>query len=80
MKTIYGAYCRLGYTIYLNGSPTYSAGNSRFDSQAYTDASDGVSLRTMRRYCITTAREIASEHNGQYTGVERQDDLIEVAE
>ena len=71
MKKVIGYYNELEYRVELDGKEIYTAGNSKFDSQAYTSADEGVGIKTMRSYCIQTAKELAKEHNAEYIGVER---------
>ena len=49
-----------------------SAGNHVHDStQCATTKQDRLPLKTIRRFCIKTAHEIAEEQNGTFGGVER---------
>lgn len=72
---ITGEYNAMLYVILQDGEEVYAAGNSRFESQGYLPAPDGVGLRTMRRFCISTAHEFAEELGETYGGVSRNDDL-----
>lgn len=40
----------------------YTGGNSRFDSQGFVPAREGVGLRTMKQYAKITATEMAEKH------------------
>lgn len=48
----------------------YSAGNSKYDSQQYVAAEDGVGIDCMKKYAEKTGREIAKERGGLFLGVE----------
>jgi hypothetical protein len=80
MDKIIGYYNTLQYRVVLfdkdvntDGKDIYTAGNSPFESQTYVSADEGVGLRTMRKYCIQTSKELAKENKAQYIGVERED-------
>jgi hypothetical protein len=67
-----GEYSRNGYEVWIAGRVVYSAGNHVHDStQCATTKQDRLPLKTIRRFCIKTAREIAEEQNGTFGGVER---------
>lgn len=68
---ITGEYNQIGYTVFSDSTPIYSAGNSPDDSQAYD--TPGIGLRLLRSYCIKTAMEIAAERNELFGGVERSE-------
>jgi hypothetical protein len=77
-RFVAGFYNRYGYEIYLKvgGMLTeelYSAGNSCEDSTAVVDE-DGESLRTMRKYCVQTGKEIAEDMGIPWLGASREDD------
>ena len=40
-------------------------------SQPALREEDRLPLKTIRQFCIKTAREIAAEHRGRFVGVER---------
>jgi hypothetical protein len=75
-STIIGRYNRQGYDIVeikFNDSKEtllYQAGNNPFDSCVSQSISNGLSLMTLRTYCIQTAKEMAKERNAKYGGVE----------
>ena len=72
MPVVCGEYNRKGYEICIAGRLVYAAGNHVHDSaQCATCDRDQLPLRTIRKFCIKTAREIAEEHNGRFSGVER---------
>jgi hypothetical protein len=67
-----GEYNRNGYEVRSDGQHVYSAGNHVQDScQPTLCKEDRLPLKTIRRFCIKTAREIATEHRGRFAGVER---------
>ena len=67
-----GEYNRNGYEVWSDGQHVYSAGNHVHDSsQPALCKQDRLPLKTIRRFCIKTAREIATELNGRFAGVER---------
>ena len=67
-----GEYNRNGYEVWSDGQHVHSAGNHVQDSsQCALYDQDRLSLQTIRRFCINTAREIATEHRGRFAGVER---------
>jgi hypothetical protein len=71
-----GQYNRNGYEIWCNGQAVYSAGNHAQDStQPALCMEDRLPLRTVRRFCIQTAQEVAREQNGTFASVERVADL-----
>ena len=69
---VHGEYNRHGYEIWCDGQVVYSAGNHAQDSiQPALCNEDRLPLRTIRRFCIKTAHEIAEEQNRPFGGVER---------
>ena len=67
-----GEYNRNGYEVWSDGQHVYSAGNHVQDSsQPAPCKQDRLPLKTIRQFCIKTAREIALEHRGRFAGVER---------
>jgi hypothetical protein len=67
-----GEYNRNGYEVWSEGQHVYSAGNHVQDSsQPALCKDDRLPLKTIRRFCIKTAREIATEQRGRFVGVER---------
>jgi hypothetical protein len=69
---IHGEYSRNGYEVWNNGRLVYAAGNHVHDStQPAMCEEDRLPLRTIRKFCIKTAREIAAERRGSFAGVER---------
>jgi hypothetical protein len=67
-----GEYNRNGYEVWSDGQHVYSAGNHVQDStQPALREQDRLPLKTIRRFCIKTAREIATEQRGRFGGVER---------
>jgi hypothetical protein len=73
-KVVTGEYSEHGYTVFLNDSPVYSAGNHAQDSTASASpgSSDAVPSSRLRDYCVRTCREIATERNAQFDGVVRR--------
>ena len=69
-----GQYNRKAYWIFSDDAEIYAAGNSPHDSQAYLPADQGVGLRLMRLYCLSTLRELAEERGETAGGVERVDE------
>jgi hypothetical protein len=79
-STIIGRYNRQGYTVVeikSNGEETelYQAGNNPQDSGVSQSFSNGLSLTTLRKYCIETSREVAKERAVKYGGVERDEEI-----
>ncbi len=69
---VHGEYNHNGYEIWCGGQVVYSAGNHVQDStQHATTKQDRLPLKTIRRFCIKTAHEIAEEQNGTFGGVEQ---------
>jgi hypothetical protein len=69
---VHGQYNRNGYEVWLGDHIAYSAGNHVHDStQPVLCKQDRLPLKTIRRFCIKTAREMATEHRGRFAGVER---------
>ncbi len=67
-----GEYNRNGYEVWSGGQHVYSAGNHVQDSsQPALCQQDRLPLKTIRQFCIKTAREIAKEQRGRFAGVER---------
>ena len=68
MLKVIGRYNERKYEIEVGGEVVYTAGNSPYDSQVYTER--GVGLDTMRRYCEQTAKDIAKERKAKFLGCE----------
>ena len=69
---IHGEYSRNGYEVWIGGRAVYAAGNHVHDStQPAMCQQDRLPLRTIRKFCIRTTREIAAERRGIFAGVER---------
>jgi hypothetical protein len=69
---VHGQYDRNGYEVWLGEQLAYSAGNQVQDStQPALCEQDRLPLKTIRRFCIKTAREIAAEQRGRFVGVKR---------
>jgi hypothetical protein len=53
----------IGYTVYRNGEPVYTAGNNRFESTSYVDpdSASALDLATLQQYAAQTAREMDAE-------------------
>ena len=67
-----GEYNRNGYEIWIDSRLDYSAGNHVQDStQPALCEQDRLPLKTIRQFCVKTAREIATEQRGHFVGVER---------
>jgi hypothetical protein len=63
---VYGRYNRNGYEVWLGNHLAYSAGNHVQDlAQPALCEEDRLPLRTIRQFCIKTAREIAAENAHQ---------------
>jgi hypothetical protein len=73
---ITGFYDRTGYTVCVDMVNVYSAGNLAADSAVIVApwTSYALPLRTIRRYCLRVAKEIAREKRGIFTGIERQEE------
>ena len=69
-------YSREGYAVLDNGQEIYTAGNHRMDSQGHAPLSSSfaVTLRELRRFAVSTAREMAKERGAKFGGVERVKD------
>jgi hypothetical protein len=71
-SVVHGGYNRHGYEIWRGGRPVYWAGNHVQDSgHVAPRREERLPLITIRRFCIRTAREIASEQGGRFVGGER---------
>lgn len=72
--TVTGEYGRCGYAVFVSSGrgtrAVYTAGNNPSDSQARPDGA-ALGLRTLRRFCVRTCREIAAERRARYGGVSR---------
>jgi hypothetical protein len=67
-----GEYSGNGYEVWIGGRVVYSAGNHVHDStQPALSEKDRLPLRTIRKFCNQTTREIAGERGGIFAGVER---------
>jgi len=77
-----GYYNRDGYRIekvmpddHGNSRTLYEAGNNPLESSnSIVDRAGGLPLRTIRRFCRQTGREIATERGAEFVGVEREED------
>jgi hypothetical protein len=70
--SVRGEYSRHGYEVWMGGRLVYAAGNHVQDStQPATRKEDRLPLRTIRKFCFKTTREIAVERGGVFAGVER---------
>ena len=66
------AVSRNGYELWIGGRVVYAAGNHVHDStQPAMRKEDRLPLRTIRKFCNRTTREIARERGGVFAGVER---------
>ncbi len=75
LPAVRGQYNINGYDVWIGGQLVYAAGNYVQDSTQYaTCEQDRLPLRTIRKFCIKTAREIAMERGGRFAGVERVTD------
>ena len=75
MKTLSGNYNRDGYTITdETGEIVYEAGNNPLESSSRVRHDEGLDLRTIRRYCIQTGREMAAESGAEFARAERVED------
>jgi hypothetical protein len=66
LPEVTGEYSDDGYRIFVDGEEMYEAGNHPMESTSWI--SDGLSLDTMRKYCIQTGKEVAQERGGVFTG------------
>jgi len=66
-----GEYSATEYEVLKNGQPIHSAGNALGDSTMIVPAERGVGLRTMRKFCINTTKQLAKENKAIYGGVDR---------
>jgi hypothetical protein len=70
--SVHGEYNRNGYEVWVGGRVVYQAGNHVHDStQPAMTEKDRLPLRTIRQFCLKTARDIAVERGGLFAGVER---------
>ena len=58
---ITGEHGTFGYAVLHNGEQIYQAGNSPHDSHQCVEADAGLSLATLRQYCLDTMVEMAGE-------------------
>lgn len=76
-KILYGEYNQSGYNLLLiDGKDTkdiYSAGNSNQDSTVIVSPNDpsAVPLKTIRKFCIQTGKEMAKEKGWKWEGAYR---------
>jgi len=69
---VHGEYNEKGYDLWVSGEMVYAAGNHAHDSTQYAQCKENrLPLKTLRRLCIKTAKEIAVERGGRFCGVER---------
>jgi hypothetical protein len=69
---IHGEYSRDGYEVWIGSRLVYTAGNHVRDStQLAMCEEDRLPLRTIRKFCIKTTREMAAERREVFAGVER---------
>lgn len=74
-KIVCGEYHRDGYSVMTaDGEVLYEAGANAVDSAAL---GRNVSLAILRRWCIKTSREIATEIGAIWAGVERVEELCQ---
>lgn len=67
-----GEYTRNGYEVWIDNRLDYAAGNHIQDSsQPALCKQDRLPLKTIRQFCIKTAREITAENHGRFAGVGR---------
>lgn len=71
-----GEYHETGYEIFVNGESVYSAGNSDSDSQLRVPPKRGVGLKTLRKFCVKTGKEMAFERFAKWGGCERIPDPL----
>lgn len=71
-----GEYCETEYFVFSNGNQIYSAGNAPGESSAIVPPERGVGLRTMRKFCAQTAKEMAEERGEKYGGISRIEDRL----
>lgn len=67
-----------GYCVHVDGEPEYSAGNNRHDSAQWANpgSSAALPLRLIRKYALSTAKQIAEEKAARFAGIERDDNLF----
>ena len=77
--SVTGEYSGTGYAVFVTSGrvtrTAYTAGNNPSDSQAVSGS--GLGLRTLRRFCVRTCREIAAELGAACGGVARANDKEE---
>ena len=67
-----GEYNRNGYEVWVDNRLDHTAGNHIQDSsQPALCKQDRLPLKTIRQFCIKTAREITAENHGRFAGVGR---------
>jgi hypothetical protein len=77
-EIIFGEYNKYGYKLFSsrNGQveEVYCAGNSPYESTAIIPCNSGtLPLKTIRKYCIQTGKEMAKEKGCKWNGLERND-------
>jgi len=76
---VHGEYSRHGYEVWIAGRTVYAAGNHIHDSsQVAMSEEERLPVRTIRRFCIKTTREIAVERGGVFAGVEQVEEDSEL--
>lgn len=73
---IIGYYDHQGYRIESNGRELYTTGNHPLESATILDADDPIALplKTIRKYCRKSAKEISTERNEPFIGIERMEE------
>lgn len=81
MKII-GYYHAYGYRIEdnLDGEMLYEAGNSFYDSTSVIDKDQGLNIKTIKKYCERTGKEIAEEKSGEWLGAYQDENVDEDVE
>lgn len=70
-----GYFDEFGYTIEdcVTGKELYRAGNNPLESSSVV--SNGLPIKTIKKYCKQTLKEMAKENNCGFVGVFRKEDI-----
>lgn len=74
--TLTGLYNRNGYVIVDDATEQalYYAGNNPWESSSWVPLKYALPLRTIRKFCKQTGKEMAQEMNAIFTGAFRGDE------
>lgn len=74
--TLTGLYNRHGYVIVDDATEQalYYAGNNPWESSSCVPLHYGLPLRTIKKFCIRTGKEMAKEMDAIFTGAYRGDE------